>query len=1209
MQPNQVSAAKRPSLELLNTLTDKLKVANLQSIYLKATVSKQKNRLDLVELGYLNQDDKTPAEFLKQLLSPLSKGGFTFSCDTSPLSMIGNLVNQARDLASKRLQYLHSAFLDDYAEHGTKNFGFGFPIISFRSLTDPKRCLTAPLLVWYLDLETEPKNHKKYIMKRFEEKPVIINPQLINYLQFDRGIRIKNLDESFLDDGYISKSELNSILNQFQEAFNCQWTVTMEQTPTCIEAIEPLGNEVILQWAGLFGIYKSSKESIIQDYEQMMQNYNALFANVSNQKPFQKDYFAAVPLDPSQENILRTLAEKDQIIIQGPPGTGKSNSLTGILLNALENEVKCLVVCEKRTAMEVLKENLSNYGLGQFVMMIDDVYADRQAVVKQIRSLIDDKPFNEAANFGLHTYKDLKSQHALHINELNEKLENTSKKFFGDTNWKEIVAHHYNLSSNNQRKLAGKRNGFALSYQEFKELTKIIEESANLNTELPPQAKALTALAKSWAKAPYSRFLQQSLEQKLSEGIKRIEQNIGAIATFRDKFNKSTIQKALDNSLFLKIKAVFSKQTKDLIQKAKEYQQMLSKLHQEMGELVNANLNIENKVDKFVQWEAMLTNWHQQLMAINHAMISFPAFQPWNHFKSQIEHEKILILIDELNEFAPNRWVEIFKAWYLEQVLLKYEQEKGAKLPSDNRHIEQLTQLENELSQQQNQSIEFVWNAKRKQALAIEQIQQLKLLFNLRKNNTYQNRTTLRQLFAEKINFLTDFFPVLMVNPAVASSILPLQAGLFQIVMFDEASQLKVEDTLPSLLRGNIQIVSGDMHQMPPSSHFQSNQSVIGDDIEGADDIQLADEESLLNFAQTANFHLTHLDFHYRSQHPALIAFSNAAFYADRLIPMPPLTSKQPIVFKHVGGINIQNTNPEECKAIIDILSNDILIDKHGNWPSIGIATFNQLQQQYIREQLWAFADKDTKFAEKLIALEEAGLFIKNLENIQGDQRDIIIISTTFGPKQDQSFSARYGPINLEKGYKLLNVIVTRAKTQVFVITSVPREVYRNYQQEIATKGNTGKGIFHAYLQYAEFCYEQNESGANALLAFLASNSQENSHQKSHQKSATSFEEVVFNYLSQYFDSKSLKIGLKYGGFQIDLALVNATGKPVCAILCDGKNQHQTKVAYRYELHQEQILNRFKIPFYRLWSAQWWYSPEKEQASLKAFISKNMTDK
>ena len=232
----------------------------------------------------------------------------------------------------------------------------------------------------------------------------------------------------------------------------------------------------------------------------------------------------------------------------------------------------------------------------------------------------------------------------------------------------------------------------------------------------------------------------------------------------------------------------------------------------------------------------------------------------------------------------------------------------------------------------------------------------------------------------------------------------------FDIVLFDEASQLKLEDNLPALLKGKQIVIAGDEHQMPPSNYFSKifDGSIDDEDDFDEDDQPVIDRdnillscESLLDFATELKFNKRFLDFHYRSKHPYLIDFSNHAFYNQRLIPLPNNFEYTPIKHIQVNGTYSDHSNESEADAVLSILENNINKLPNGKYPSVGIATFNIAQRNLIKSRILERRkfEKYKEFNDKILELEEQGLFVKNLENIQGDERDVIILSTTYGNK------------------------------------------------------------------------------------------------------------------------------------------------------------------------------------------------------------------
>ena len=216
---------------------------------------------------------------------------------------------------------------------------------------------------------------------------------------------------------------------------------------------------------------------------------------------------------------------------------------------------------------------------------------------------------------------------------------------------------------------------------------------------------------------------------------------------------------------------------------------------------------------------------------------------------------------------------------------------------------------------------------------------------------------------------------------------------------FDEASQLRLEDTYTSLYRGKVKIVSGDEHQMPPSNYFQSAGVDDDQDYESDEEMQtqeIVSSESLLEYAAINGYLPTMLKVHYRSDHEDLIEFSNKAFYGGRLMPIPKLEEYCPIEFRRIDGMYADRSNKMEAAAIVDWLGG--YSEATDRPRSIGIVTLNLNQAELIRESIPPKKEQTIRpLMSSMSQLDEKGFFVKNLENIQGDERDIILLSTTFG--------------------------------------------------------------------------------------------------------------------------------------------------------------------------------------------------------------------
>lgn len=276
----------------------------------------------------------------------------------------------------------------------------------------------------------------------------------------------------------------------------------------------------------------------------------------------------------------------------------------------------------------------------------------------------------------------------------------------------------------------------------------------------------------------------------------------------------------------------------------------------------------------------------------------------------------------------------------------------------------------------------------------------------------------------------------------------------------------------------------------------------------------------------------------------------------------------------------------------------------NGKYPSVGVATFNLYQRNLILEEITKA--RQNPAIDKKLSLYGSDLFVKNLENIQGDERDIIILSTTFGKRKDGSFRQLFGPILQQNGFKLLNVIITRAKLKMFVCTSIPEEKIIEYPTLLRENKNTGRAIFYAYLAYSKAISENNTEVQEEILKLLYDNCESRQYESEYNLGSESpFEEEVFNRLAAKIGNNRIQQQYKIGGFRIDLVIKSKiTLKPIIAIECDGAEYHSSNEAYAWDIFRESVIKPYGFIFYRIWSTNWWYSAERELNKLVEFIER-----
>ncbi|MBD8528475.1 MULTISPECIES: AAA domain-containing protein [unclassified Massilia] len=472
---------------------------------------------------------------------------------------------------------------------------------------------------------------------------------------------------------------------------------------------------------------------------------------------------------------------------------------------------------------------------------------------------------------------------------------------------------------------------------------------------------------------------------------------------------------------------------------------------------------------------------------------------------------------------------------------------------------------------------------------------------------------------------INDLKPVWLMSPLSVSDTLPLAADLFDVVIFDEASQIPVEESVPALSRARQVVVVGDEMQLPPTSFFASGSAGEIDEIEVEEEgeriaIHL-DSDSLLSQA-ARNLPATLLAWHYRSRHEALISFSNAAFYEGRLVTIPdraieqageaaaPVRSDAPdvgavaadsLVARPVSyhlvadGVYSERRNLPEAQYIARMVR-ELL--RRETPHSLGIVAFSEAQQGAIEAALDALAAEDADFATRLereYVREDDdgfnGLFVKNLENVQGDERDVIILSICYAPGPDGKMLMTFGPINGRGGEKRLNVIFSRARHRMAVVSTIAPEAITNTH-------NDGAAALRAFLQFAQASSAGQFERAQAVLGALNAGARDAFER---QAGADSIRDALAQALRERGHDVHVNVGRSQ--FRCDLAIAAPSkGGYALALLLDNPGETVHDSAERY-VFRPGILRSFGWRVLDLPGKDWLDDPEAVIARIEAMLA------
>ena len=459
---------------------------------------------------------------------------------------------------------------------------------------------------------------------------------------------------------------------------------------------------------------------------------------------------------------------------------------------------------------------------------------------------------------------------------------------------------------------------------------------------------------------------------------------------------------------------------------------------------------------------------------------------------------------------------------------------------------------------------------------------EMSLIYHI--NSLNNPRISLRDYFNRAYNSIISLKPCSLMSPLSVSQVLP-QDIKYDTLIIDEASQMKPEYSIASIARANQIVIVGDQKQLPPTNFFQTN-------IEEEEEEKDETGESILDMALTALQFPRDLRWHYRSKHENLIKFSNEKFYDGRLIiPVAPDTHNQKRGVKNIlieGGIYRSRSslsrgggfNEIEAKKVVDEV---IKFMKERPDESLGVVAINKPQKELIEHQ-FDIEKNEKSHVEKYLNLwsqKDDGLnefFIKNLENVQGDERDVIFISTVYGPDEtSKKVSQRFGPISGEYGHRRLNVLFTRSKNQLVLFTSL-----KSSDIQVSEKSSEGVKILKEYLSYSEKGNLPTTGEANS------------------REIESPFQQWAVDYINSFSGfSADWEIGVK--GYRIDIGVKHKDYHHgyIMAVETDGANYHSIKSARDRDKLRQEILESYGWKFHRIWSTDWLQDPIEVKEKLK----------
>ena len=451
-----------------------------------------------------------------------------------------------------------------------------------------------------------------------------------------------------------------------------------------------------------------------------------------------------------------------------------------------------------------------------------------------------------------------------------------------------------------------------------------------------------------------------------------------------------------------------------------------------------------------------------------------------------------------------------------------------------------------------------------------------------REINKKRGQMAVRQLLKSVGGLVSRYKPCFLMSPLSIAQFLEMDVEPFDLVIFDEASQIEVCDAIGAMARGKQVIVVGDPQQMPPTNFFGGPSEGLEGEVE--------DAESILVECLNVGLPKTYLNWHYRSRHESLISFSNHNYYEDELNSFPSVSDspRLGLRFHYVtNGVYGHGVNPNEAQAVVDYVCQRVKSESYRRHPrSVGIVTFNQQQQTVIEELIDQRCAQDADVKAALYgeengeaaapANDEKTFFVRNLENVQGDEADVIIFSITFGPGESGHIAMNFGPLNRDGGERRLNVAVTRAREQMVVFSSMR-------YSDIHDDGELPRGVagLRSFLEYAETGPGAASEGADASRARNRG---------------------LAELVAKFVEDHGYKVVRDVGdsGYKIDLAVLNPYDEReyILGIECDGSSYAKQRTVQDRDSLRQMVLERGGWKMCRVWSAEWYHDRASAEARL-----------
>lgn len=996
---------------------------------------------------------------------------------------------------------------------------------------------TAPLI--FIPLEIVRKKAMAYEIRMREDEPML-NVTLVEMLRRMFGFKFAELDSLPLDgEDFPDWKRLAAMFNEHiveinkTQAPGLRWKVTTKS------------------YVGIFSFTKYLMWSDIHTHPEVIDRHPVLRSFIDGfysapqeagitpdkiEYTFSTELMLPLPYDSSQLKAVYESHFGSSFVLHGPPGTGKSQTITNMIADAIFSGKRVLFVAEKKAALDVVRSRLNSLGLERYCLELHSNKTDKRSFFSQIdRSGIDIIGRGDvcavAPNPAIES-----------LQRFRDNIENVANAIHSPG------AAGISLYECICNFITSRYTDIAFTYADISHLT-----PARIN-EYCAEIASLDVIGRMLGFHPGdSALVGLYPKQNTVENQRQLSDTLNAMPGAIAKARKKAV--GLINRWFV------HKSAEDILAE--------NPLWQQLQELANIPGGLESGIDaiesSIARWRGAadsLRKWYLVSDKVN-TLYAYNLAKPIdyyldNHSGADTAHHTSTgyysTIAGHIIDTDPN-----LRGFYgsMHQKSIDAFCEASDAFMAHRRHELEAVMKNNQASM----------------SLSEEAAAQRALL--VRRCQSNGRGVSLRKIIAESEQVVHKIFPCMLMSPLSVAQYLEMRPDMFDLVIFDEASQMETCDAVGAIARGSSLIVVGDPRQLPPTRFFTA-QTPTGEEVEESEDA-----DSILEDCIAVGMPSHYLSRHYRSRHESLIAFSNRFIYDNKLLTFPSANdSELKVTLVDPEGTydcGRSRTNAVEAQAVVRRIIS--LLSKPGPAPSIGVVAFSKPQSNLIEDLLGAELQAHKKLQQKLDEAAEP-LFIKNLENVQGDERDIIIFSIGYGPDAHGNVSMNFGPVNISGGERRLNVAVSRAREEMVVFSSL-----KPYHIPAGGLHSKGVATLRAFLEYAQG--QAQPGGESAAPARI--------------------HDAVVEDIAGALRARGLQVRTNIGrsSFKIDIAIVSRTDPHLYdyGIIIDGKNYYELPTVRDREITIPQVLQNLGWKLKRVWVIDWLENPALVLESLLGDIN------